>query len=452
MKLLFVENRFATHIYASVAEALCKEGHDIHWLVQNPLFAPNTGKIHLLPFPVRRAPTSSTEDRHAWIRNTDRGVLHFGQPGTHYSHYERLIEVVLAELRPDVVFGEPTQFHELLTLDACRRAGIPYLAPVATRYPSGRVAFMTYDTMDPVGGCGIPLSEGEAREMVRSVAARRLVPSYMAPRTHQVTLHLRLRRKAQSMKVVGGWLLGERFITPSPWRKFSLERSQGKAVKRWEALACNELPAEIGGRPWVLFPLQMQPEGNLDVWGQPWNDQTDLVRRAAASLQKVGGTLVVKPNPKSKYEITRELCEVVASTPNVIALSHTVPMQSVFSDAPLVLTVTGTVLLECLFAGKAVASLGSHAMTRYPGVTALPNPDALGSLFSVEPLRRATEVEAIQLLQHLHESSYPGELFDPFHDPDKLDGKDISLLAAAFLDAASFCTGRGGDGRSPTRK
>lgn len=433
MKLLFVENRYATRLYATVAKALATDGHEIHWLVQNHRFAPDFGTVHRLayPRPSEAKPGLEPYDR---LRRTDRGILHFGGTDAHYAAYDAMISDLLASMAPDMVFGESTQFHELLTLSRCRALGIPYLVPASTRYPAGRMCFFAYDTLEPVGGCGESMDSAEALEMVRAIATRTVMPSYMRPAQRR-PLRERFIKRAEALRIVAGWLEGERYITPSPLRKWRLQRGQAEAVARWESRAVTALPPELPEGGWVLYPLQMQPEANIDVWGQPWNDQADIVRRAAKALEPSGARLVVKPNPKSKYEMDARLCEVIETTPNVVALSHGVPMGAIFPAVPLVLTVTGTILMECIFSGKPVAVLGSHAMTRFPGVRPLSSPDEVGAVMAevqAGKAPRASELEAVELIQYLHRTSYPAEYFDPLSSPEKCQVDVMRALIEAF--------------------
>lgn len=433
MRLLFVENRYTTWLYAAVAKSLQADGHEIHWLVQNHRFIPDFGHAHRLPYPTRSELRPGLE-AYAWLRRTDRGLLHFGGTDAHYAAYDRAIAQALASAAPDVAFGEATQFHELLAVSRCKALGLPYLSPSATRYPPGRMAFLAYDTMNPVGGCGELLDPDEALTAVRAVAARKVVPSYMRPPDPKPWQD-RLRRRAEAVRILAGWAGGERYITPSPLRKWRLERAQAQAVARWEAQATSVLPEDLPEKRWVLYPLQMQPEANLDVWGQPWNDQADLIRRAAEALARVGAWLVVKPNPKSKYEMDARLCEAVAAAPNMVALSHAVPMAAIYPAVPMVLTVTGTIQLECLFSGKPVAVLGDHAMARHPGARRLASPEDLADAMeevAAGTVLRASEAEAVELYQHLHCTSYPAECFDPLAHPEKLDAIRLRPLVEAF--------------------
>lgn len=437
MKLLFVENRYATWVYELVARELARDGHEIHWLVQNPVFTPCWGKVHTLPFPTKTTRAAAVEG-YSWLRRSDRGALHFGAGTSHYAHYDRLIGAALDAIAPDVIFGEPTEFHELLTISHARQRHRPYLSPNVTRYPADRLAFTAYDAMDPVGGDGSLLPDDEADAMLARIRDGQLVPSYMRP-TPTPPRSARWVRLRDKLRITAGWLAGERYITPSPLRKLVLEAAQRKQRSRWDEQAADR-SAQFqrllqSGQPWVLYPLQMQPESNIDVWGHPWNNQTDIVRRAARALAGMNATLVVKPNPKSKYELTASLNDVVRTEPNVIGLAHATPMREVFPGAPLVFTVTGTVLLEAVIAGKPVASLGRHGMCRYPGVTALSAPEELLDVL-VAAVRGEVPVASSQqartLLQQIHASSYPAKWWDPIATPHALATGVLPPLIRAF--------------------
>ena len=48
------------------------------------------------------------------------------------------IKEILEEINPNIVYGESTAFHELLTILNCKRKDILYLNPSSCRYPKGR--------------------------------------------------------------------------------------------------------------------------------------------------------------------------------------------------------------------------------------------------------------------------------------------------------------------------
>lgn len=438
MKLLFIENRYVTWVYEAVAKCLEAHGHEINWLVQNPVFTPQWGHVHVMSFPAISPEASVPSEGFDWLARTDRGVLHFGATGSHYSHYDAQVREHLIQIQPDVIFGEATEFHELLVIRHAKTLGIRYLSPNITRYPSDRLAFLAYDSLNPVGGDGSTLSDADANRMLDGIRHRKVIPSYMRPAV-STPWNLPLIKMADKARITWGWLRGERYITPSPRRKLALNAAQHEARAQWELHAAGWADAwanlKASQQSWVLYALQMQPEGNIDVWGTPWNDQAAIIEQAAKSLAGIGATLVVKPNPKSKYEMNARLNQVVSSTPNVLALPHATTMAEVFPHAPLVLAVTGTVLMECIFAGKPVASLGEHAMTQYPGVTPLNNPEALAPalLAAVRgALPTASPEQARTLLQTLHAQSYPAAIWDPIAQPHFATPEAVRALVNAF--------------------
>jgi hypothetical protein len=105
-----------------------------------------------------------------------------------------------------------------------------------------------------------------------------------------------------------------------------------------------------------MYPMQMQPEANLDVWGYPYRNQTETIRKIAEQLSE-NEILVVKPNPKAKYELTDDLMALLKSRDNIIVVPLATPMAKVFSKTNLVVVTTGTVAMECIVANKPVVTL-----------------------------------------------------------------------------------------------
>ncbi|SUX30563.1 capsular polysaccharide export protein, LipB/KpsS family [Chromobacterium vaccinii] len=440
MRILFIENRYSTLLWYEAAAGLLAEGHEVHWLVQNHLFAPASINVHYLQYPslfFSKAKAELTGAQKA-IARTDRALCYFGVTPSHYSHYQNAIEAVLDEIKPEIVFGEATQFYELMVINGCKARGIQYISPNATRYPVGRLVFFRDDTFETVGGSGELLNTAEAEQMLDQIICRSIKPSYMVPpnRGTRVTF----MRMWEQLRVAYGWLIGERYATPAPWVRLQLGRLQSLAKGRWEKIAIERTPSHANtllgdNKKWVLYPLQLQPESNIDVFGQPWNDQAELVSRMAKALADIGASLVVKPNPKSKYEMNEVLLQVVDENRNIIPLPHSFPMQEIFNNAPLVVSVTGTVILERIFSMKPVAVLGSHAMSQYAGVSHMQCPEQVSDLLQdslTGDAPCASRSQAIDFLQMLHTTSYDALLWDPIARPDLFDTVRLEQLRKAF--------------------
>ena len=106
----------------------------------------------------------------------------------------------------------------------------------------------------------------------------------------------------------------------------------------------------------ILYPLQMQPEANIDVWGRKYNNQLQLIKQLVGAAPE-DVYLVVKPNPKSKYELSSDLIDYAEKNERIIVIHHDVPMIQVFQKIDLVVTVTGTIAMECIWANKPVLTL-----------------------------------------------------------------------------------------------
>jgi hypothetical protein len=431
MKILFVENRYTTQVLERVAQRLACQGHAVAWLVQNHRFAPlGWDDVHKLPYP--SGPGTVPPPEFSPLVRIDRGVRYFGGNPGHYAHYATHIGAVLDAVRPEVVFGESTQFHELITVALCRRRGIEFLHPAATRIPHSRISFLRGDTLEAFGGSGERLPDTDARAMVQAVAQRRYTAFTNANQASVAdsALQRRLRAARDRATMVLAWLQGERYVTPSPWRKLALERERRAALARVDSIA-GSTPIAPAGR-YVLYPMQMQPETNIDVWGAPHHDQAAIIAQAAASLQASGRSLVVKLNPTAKYDLLEPGFFDALSLPNVQVAPRNQPMTGLFAGAEALLTVTGSVLYESIFSCKPVFVLGRHALSRLPGVTPLDRAGDLGAALEASLPQAASAEQAAQVVQQVVQASYPGTWFDPLTMRHYDTPANLELLACAF--------------------
>ena len=434
MRLLFVENRQQTWFWEAVAKELIAGGHEVYWLVQNHAFTPRAGHVFRVPYPTKRDLRSyPTPAELASIAIGDRNVLYFGGNTAHYGYYDAKIGEVLDAVQPDIGFGETTLFHESLTVRHCRQRGIPYLQPHITRYPVGRYSFLQYDTLEPLGGSDEVLDAATALEMARAIAERRLALMYQGQITHGPVAS-RSMRVVEAMRVLFSWWRGERYNTPHPLRKLALERNVGRRRKAWDDMArTTSMPR--AGVTTILYPMQMQPEANLDIWGQAHRDQGMLLRRMLAGTS--GETMIlVKPNPSSKYELDEGLIELVSGSPRLIPLTHASSMTSVMPAVDVVATVTGTVAIEAFCAGKPLVSFARGLVDdASPRSIYLERPEEVGA-FAVRAregsLPETTDQQRIAYLQRVVRNSYPGDISNPFSTAGVTSADNIAKVTRGF--------------------
>lgn len=436
MKILLIENRHTVLLWEPIAKRLLAEGHAVHWLVQNHQFVPGTGEIYKIPYPQDLqldAHSAGCNPDLEFVRSADRNVNYFGGDTAHYPYYWCSITGYLEKLRPDLVMGECTLFHEMMCIRLCRRLSIPYLQPTSCRYPTGRISFYRYDSTDIFGGCGQRMLDEQAREIVDRIASRQLKPDYMRNAAGRIEIFRhRMQRLSCSAEVLWGWLRGERFNTPSPARKWALQRQLRARQKAWDTLAAKKPLSS--NRFTVCYPMQMQPEANIDVWGNRYRNQTQLIKDLVAILP-ADAILMIKPNPKSKYELSADLIGFVENCDRVVAVSHHCTMDTIFSSVDLFVTVMGTIGMECIVSAKPVAILGPLFRTESTSGSFAEGLQDVGRKIaevraSVAPV--CNEAARIEYVQRLHETSYPGITGDPTLNPKALSEANILALSGAL--------------------
>lgn len=426
MRVVFVENRGKTAFWAQVAHALAARGDSVGWIVQNPSYAPGgVGETFSLGFPSAADMVDAPVPEAV---STDRGRQYFGAGSRHYTFYARRVAEALDQLRPDAVIGEPTLMHELLIVAECYQRAIPYLHPTMTRFPIGRFNVFKSDTQIPFIGSGDAWPRDRLVELAGAISNGRSLPSYMAKPTTMEGWMRRWHRAGGQTLTTLGWLRGERFNTPSPGRKMVLQRMLKKNLEAWAALA--RMPNVSG--PVVLYPLQMQPEANIDVWGRPYSDQVAFVKRLLAALPEEGA-VAVKANPKSKYEASAEMLELARSTDRVVLLPIACPMQDAQSVTTASVTVSGTVGFEAVFGCGRCLSLRHPVLERHlPEFHADTPEDAVARLLADPDAGRGSAALGADLLAQLVADSFEGTINEPTYDPNCLSPENIGRVKGAI--------------------
>lgn len=427
MKILFIENRYRTRFWEQIAEELQKEGNEVLFLVQNHRFKPRYGRVTILPYPgrinVNRILNADNE-----LIKSDRNINYFHHRGTeHYAYYRQMIREYLNRERPDVVFGESTAFHELLTIDLCKELSIPYLQPSTCRFPTGRFSFYRYDTLEPFSGSGEVLPDTEAIALVDRIVHRNIKPDYMLK--NRVTLLTKMKRWRDLIHLSMGYMAGEHYNTPAPWIKSRIERKRGKLIRHWDELAAYRSIPQDKAHFSLLYPMQMQPEANLDVWGRTYRNQLNTIQQLIANTPE-DVIVLVKPNPKSKYELTESLLAYFASEKRVVPIAHSVQMGEVLPQTDMVLTVTGTIAIECILANTPIVTMIKTLNNRSANCLWAESFDQINSF--VELVRngqfpRIDDRAKIDFINLLNQTSFKGIPYETV-----MTSKNINACLAAF--------------------
>jgi len=441
MKILFIENRYKTHFWSALAQELKFSGIEVEFLVQNNHFKVDGFKNWVIAYPTKTDfLVTEVNEAFGFIVNSDRNINYFSANSDHYTFYSKNISAILTQSKPDLVVGESTLFHELLVIKACREQRISYLNPSSSSYPKGRFSLYQYDTKTPFQGSGENLSDQECDDLIEAIAQRQLKPDYMA------SVGVKKPRSKQRYPIPGSWrdrltllqayFLGERYNTPSPLKKWRYDRGLVALKQSWNRLAAA-CQSRMVDKKIVLYPLQMQPEANLDVWGQKYRHQERLVQELAEALPE-DYVLVVKANPKVKYELNAELLQIIEASDRIVPLDLQAEMGDIFSQAKLIVTVTGTVAIEAVLSDKPLALLAESVVSESLGVDCLDHPSDIrevlkrlesnGFILADQEAKRA-------LVRRLLSSSYAGLISDPCHAPHCLDKENIVQVSQVLRAA-----------------
>jgi hypothetical protein len=431
MKIVFVENRYKTVLFEKIAKELEIKGIKSHFLVQNRFFSPKNIDFKYLGLPSSNHLGVPNQQVNKFeLEKKDRGYKYFKSGNQHYNYYYHEIKSFLLSKKPVCVFGESTLFHELITIEVCKELKIKYLHPTSCRYPIGRMSFYEYDTLIPFNESTDIVVENEDIVLARSIAQREVVPEYM---TQTLTRLQKLKNKFHSIFTLTiSYYLGERFNTPSPFLKYKLNKELAKSKKDWEAQAVKTLGGIKDWNKTLLYPLQMQPEANLDVWGFPYNNQEENIQKLL-SVMPSDWQLIIKPNPKSKFELSENLINVVSSDLRCVAVSHELEMEELFHKSAVFFAVTGTICFECVFANKIFFSSSLPQIKLFaPSQYGFPETNFFSTLKKVKLKQKPSE-----LIAYLKKNSFKGVVSDHLHSNYAYKSENISDLTNAFIKVIS---------------
>ena len=158
-KILIVENRINILKFDRIAKILIDKKIEVNWLIQNNLFLPKNGNLHIINYPTKKDLKKKVPSAIKKIKYSDRGYIFFNNNTEHYNYYYTKIKKIIDNLKPDLILGEATLFHELITIAISKKKKIRYLFLGASRFINDRLSFYKFDTLDVSGGAKKKLSK-----------------------------------------------------------------------------------------------------------------------------------------------------------------------------------------------------------------------------------------------------------------------------------------------------
>lgn len=426
MKVLFVENRKKSLVWHCWSEFLKTKGVETAFVIYNHAFALDGDSNYIIPYPQKKDlvpfPKQYIDEDYNLIYSSDRLINHFGKNDLHYYFYLQKIKGILDEVAPDIVIGESTQFYELFIISECKKRNILYLNPSSCRYPTHRYSFYLYDTLIPYGGSNELIPTTEAISIIDGIVHRSVKPDYMSKL--KMSRSMLISYWLYEMKVLRSRYQGAKYIIPSLFDKLKKDNEIKGLCKRWDAIANGK--KNVDSNFIIMYPMQMQPEANLDVWGHQYMNQLTTIKKLVDKTQE-DVIILVKPNPKAKYEFTKELLDYIENEDRVLSVPLSCTMQSCLNKSDMIVTVTGTIAIECILMNKPVLTLQhtlNNEMKNCPFLDDIKKITKYVRMVKERKFPKISEDDKIHFLNRLNATSYFGMPEVSDYDSDLTGAKE----------------------------
>ncbi len=135
-------------------------------------------------------------------------------------------------------------------------------------------------------------------------------------------------------------------------------------------------------KPFIYFPLQLNPELTTTSLGGDFFDQVLAIERLSCILPE-GWKIYVKENPKQTYFMRGEFFfRRLQSLSDVVFVSKTMCTYDLINKSRIVATVTGTAGWEAITSGKNVIVFGNAWYKNFPGAHRFSDEMSLDSIAS----------------------------------------------------------------------
>jgi hypothetical protein len=345
----------------------------------------------------------------------------------------RCIQAFLLDRDIQLVFGEQTFAFEILTTMVCKTIKRTILNPHVVRIPVNRLGFFRgHLTNDLVRFRDVtPAHHAQAQEVLADFRRNKPIPDFVKrnkrppmPRANwpaKLVKHVRIEIEDPH---------DETHFSPA-W----LMKQRGKEVLYGLAHRVASpfwTPPSRPERPFVLYPMQRQPESSIDVLGSRFTNQIELIRTIARTVPSTHD-LYVKEHPLGAGDRSPRVFRELRAIPGVKLVDPDVDSFALADAADLVISVSGTATIESAFRGRPAATIGD--MFFGPLLVANAWNPYVGSVSDLLRIREvASDEKILAFLANVLAQSYVGTLGNPLHFPKALEPENIASVAIGFLD------------------
>lgn len=366
------------------------------------------------------------------------------------ARHARFFDDLFERFEPDLFIGDLPDIMPLwLAMDMAPLHGCEPVGIGASSFPPGRLLLIrghreiagAREHYEAIRSRGLAADEARtARRLQSIVSGEGTVVDYRPPartvrdfsrrfvRGEVVREHVVLSAGNLRERLAGSW-----FVQPDPilYRVFG-----GARVVRSRIAARRYLIDRIGNRPYLFYPLHMEPEAALLVHGSYFEDQLQVVRNIARSLP-IGWELAIKEHPVMRGLRPLSFYRALRSIPSVRLLPFATPTNEVVMGAQVVAVVSGTVGLEASAVGKPVLMFGEFPWDYAPGVRRAGKLDELPQRISeLAEAELGPDHPDVLAFVASWDASLPQGRFFKHRGYDWLEPENVGRIAAALAAKA----------------
>ncbi len=456
MNILFTVSHYKTVFFKEIADNLAKVGHNVFWISPGKLWAKwlvrqGVDRENILVIADYFKDWSNNNQ----LSDADLDMLFDLEKINKWSIKDLIMMDRLLKLKPyqyalrylsvcqckigsffkskkiEIVFQEVTWAVELLITQICCKSGIKVFSVDSVRIPYDRFAFFEghlaegFVTDNEIKNEHIVLAEA----IYKGVCNKSKKPDYFAINNKAPKLKLRFFIRFFWHLSTIQYNIGDETYPPI----FYLIKERINSVVRYKWVKkyiSNFDNDAYQDKPYVLFPLHVQPEASIDVRGSYYSNQLELIKVLARSIP-ITHNLLIKEHSNFLGTKSISFYKECAKIPGVYLVDPYADSISLIKFADLVVSVTGTACLEAGILGVKSLLLGEAFFSNLAFCNKLEifseKFDGIYRILTAQvPSDKERKKRAIDGISRIIANSYPGIVGDVRFDsrcklPDNIE-------------------------------
>ncbi|WP_243388196.1 hypothetical protein [Bacillus kexueae] len=345
-----------------------------------------------------------------------------------------IIKSFLIKKDIEVVFGEATAAHEVLTSVICDTLGKQFFNPFTVRIPSNRFAFFKGPFQSEIyqfkdREINSNKLESIIKETIDSVVLYNQKPDYfyLNNKIPKVDLSLIKKMIVKFIETINEAKY-DQSVKPLKYQLFT-EMKYLQPIRYKISNFMSVFETADYSQEYVLYTLHKQPEASIDVLGYINSNQLELVRNIALNLPN-NIKLYVKEHSNCLGERSLSFYRQLKKIPNVKLIDPFEDTRKLIERSSLVLTVSGTVALEAGIIKKRAVTFSKMYFNELNNVEFVENPSKIKNILISNNLESKNCPK--DFYKNIILNSFEGTISDILNAPNVLNEDNIKKVSYGF--------------------